>query len=75
MATSWTILSGFAGYWSFGHAAFFGTGVYTAATLATKFGWPFLADLARGGSARRGPGNRIGWWSSACSVCAASCLP
>ncbi len=45
MATSWTILSGFAGYWSFGHAAFFGTGVYTAATLATKFDVPFLLTL------------------------------
>lgn len=45
MATSWNILSGFAGYWSFGHAAFFGTGVYTAATLATKFHVPFLLTL------------------------------
>ena len=45
MATSWNILSGFAGYWSFGHAAFFGTGVYTSATLATKFGVPFLLTL------------------------------
>ncbi|MGH7032691.1 MAG: branched-chain amino acid ABC transporter permease, partial [Stellaceae bacterium] len=45
MATSWNILSGFAGYWSFGHAAFFGTGVYTSATLATKFGMPFLLTL------------------------------
>ncbi len=45
MATSWNILSGYAGYWSFGHAAFFGTGVYTSATLATKFGVPFLLTL------------------------------
>jgi branched-chain amino acid transport system permease protein len=45
MATSWTILSGFAGYWSFGHAAFFGVGVYTSATLATKFNVPFLLTL------------------------------
>jgi branched-chain amino acid transport system permease protein len=42
LATSWTILSGFAGYWSFGHAAFFGVGAYTAATLTAKFGVPFL---------------------------------
>ena len=28
LATSWGILSGYAGYWSFGHAAFFGAGVY-----------------------------------------------
>ena len=45
MATSWTILSGFAGYWSFGHAAFFGVGVYTTATLATQFQIPFLLTL------------------------------
>jgi branched-chain amino acid transport system permease protein len=45
MATSWTILSGFAGYWSFGHAAFFGAGLYTSATLATRFGVPFLLTL------------------------------
>jgi len=42
LATSWTILSGYAGYWSFGHAAFFGVGVYTTSTLTTKFGVPFL---------------------------------
>ncbi|HSV80437.1 MAG TPA: ATP-binding cassette domain-containing protein [Ramlibacter sp.] len=45
LATSWGILSGYAGYWSFGHAAFFGAGVYTAATLAGKWGWPFLATV------------------------------
>jgi branched-chain amino acid transport system permease protein len=45
LATSWTILSGFAGYWSFGHAAFFGAGLYTSATLATKFGVPFLLTI------------------------------
>jgi branched-chain amino acid transport system permease protein len=45
LATSWTLLSGFAGYWSFGHAAFFGVGVYTAGTLAAKFGVPFLWTL------------------------------
>ena len=45
LATSWAILSGFAGYWSFGHAAFFGIGVYTAGTLAAKLGVPFLSTL------------------------------
>jgi branched-chain amino acid transport system permease protein len=61
MATSWTILSGFAGYWSFGHAAFFGTGVYTAATLATKFGWPFLATLPAAAALAAALGTGIGW--------------
>jgi branched-chain amino acid transport system permease protein len=45
LATSWAILSGFAGYWSFGHAAFIGTGVYTAANLAAKMGLPFLLTI------------------------------
>lgn len=61
MATSWTILSGFAGYWSFGHAAFFGTGVYTAATLATKFGWPFLATLPAAATLAAALGTGVGW--------------
>jgi branched-chain amino acid transport system permease protein len=61
MATSWTILSGFAGYWSFGHAAFFGSGVYTSATLAAKLGVPFLLTIpfAAGVAALLGTG--IGW--------------
>jgi len=45
LATSWNILSGYAGYFSFGHGAFFGTGVYTTAVLAGKFDWPFLWTL------------------------------
>jgi branched-chain amino acid transport system permease protein len=45
LATSWGILSGYAGYWSFGHAAFFGAGIYTTATLAGKLGWPFLLTV------------------------------
>jgi branched-chain amino acid transport system permease protein len=49
LATSWNILSGYAGYFSFGHAAFFGAGVYTTATLATAFGVPFLVTLPAAG--------------------------
>jgi branched-chain amino acid transport system permease protein len=45
LATSWNILSGYAGYFSFGHGAFFGAGVYTSATLAGKLHWPFLWTL------------------------------
>ena len=45
LATSWGILSGYTGYWSFGHAAFFGIGVYTTATLATQLSWPFVATI------------------------------
>jgi len=45
LATSWGILSGYAGYWSFGHAAFFGAGVYTAAGLSAKAGLPYLLTI------------------------------
>jgi len=45
LATSWNILSGYSGYFSFGHAAFFGCGVYTTAVLAGKLSWPFLWTL------------------------------
>ena len=49
LATSWNILSGYAGYFSFGHAAFFGAGVYTTATLTTALGLPFLGTLPASG--------------------------
>ena len=45
LATSWNILSGYSGYFSFGHGAFFGLGMYTTAVLAGKFDWPFLYTL------------------------------
>lgn len=49
LATSWAILSGFSGYFSFGHGAFFGAGMYTTATLTVTFGVPFLATLPAAG--------------------------
>lgn len=45
LAMSWNILSGYSGYFSFGHGAFFGVGMYTTAGLAGKLDWPFLATL------------------------------
>ncbi len=39
------ILMGYAGQVSFGHAAFFGLGGYTAAILSTRFHWPSLLAL------------------------------
>jgi branched-chain amino acid transport system permease protein len=45
LATSWNILSGYPGYFSFGHGAFFGAGVYTTAVLAGKYDVPFLWTL------------------------------
>src|SRR6267378_1382858 len=45
LATSWNILSGYSGYFSFGHGAFFGAGMYTTAVLASRFATPFLWTL------------------------------
>jgi branched-chain amino acid transport system permease protein len=45
LAVSWNILSGYSGYFSFGHGAFFGLGIYTTATLTDKFNVPFLWTL------------------------------
>lgn len=45
LALSWNILSGYSGYFSFGHGAFFGIGMYTTAFFAGKLNWPFLATL------------------------------
>jgi branched-chain amino acid transport system permease protein len=49
LATSWNILSGYSGYFSFGHGAFFGAGVYTTAVLAGKYDVPFLWTLPAAG--------------------------
>jgi branched-chain amino acid transport system permease protein len=45
LATSWNLLSGYAGYVSFGHGAFFGAGVYATAVLAGTYNVPFLWTL------------------------------
>jgi branched-chain amino acid transport system permease protein len=48
IASSWTILGGYAGYFSFGAGAFFGVGAYTTATLTTWYGVPFLWTMPVG---------------------------
>jgi branched-chain amino acid transport system permease protein len=45
LATSWNILSGYTGYFSFGHGAFFGAGLYTTTTLLARYEWPFVWTL------------------------------
>ncbi|WP_018261794.1 branched-chain amino acid ABC transporter permease [Methylobacterium sp. WSM2598] len=44
----WNVLGGFGGQYSFGHAAFFGTGAYATAVLQLRFGWNAWAGLAAG---------------------------
>lgn len=46
-AQGWNILGGFGGQYSFGHAAFFGTGAYAATLLQVRFGVnPYVTFLA-----------------------------
>ena len=48
----WNILGGYGGQYSFGHAAFFGTGAYATAILQVRYGlnaWPaFALGIAAG---------------------------
>ena len=60
LATSWNLLSGFSGYFSFGHAAFYGTGVYTTAVLTTQYGVPFVWTLPVAGLIAAALGAAIG---------------
>ena len=46
LALSYDLVVGHVGSLSLAHPAFFGIGAYTAAILATRAQWPFLADLA-----------------------------
>ena len=54
----WNILGGYGGQYSFGHAAFFGTGAYVTAVLQVRYGlnaWIcFVARHRRGRSGRGG---------------------
>jgi len=43
------ITNGYTGLFSFGHAAFYGIGAYTAGILATRYGAPFWLTLPLGG--------------------------
>lgn len=45
LAVGLQLTTGLAGQISLGHAAFYAIGGYTAALLATRAGWPFLATL------------------------------
>jgi branched-chain amino acid transport system permease protein len=48
LALSWNIISGFTGYTSFGHVAFYGIGAYACAILVADHGWHWLAALGVG---------------------------
>jgi branched-chain amino acid transport system permease protein len=45
-AQGWNVLGGFGGQYSFGHAAFFGSGAYATAVLQVQLGWGAWPGLA-----------------------------
>ena len=49
----WNILGGYGGQYSFGHAAFFGTGAYVTAILQVRYGAQCLAGVCRWHRRRR----------------------
>lgn len=49
LAYSWNLISGYTGYLSFGHVAFFGIGAYTVGILVSTHGWPWPLAVLCGG--------------------------
>jgi branched-chain amino acid transport system permease protein len=49
IGTAWNLLAGYTGQVSFGTAAFFGTGAYTAGLLVMRLGWSAWWGLLLGG--------------------------
>lgn len=60
-ATSWNILSGYSGYFSFGQAAFFGVGAYTTAVLMGRQGVDFFLTLPVAAALSGGVALVVGW--------------
>ena len=59
----WNILAGYGGQFSFGHAAFFGTGAYGTAILQARFGWNAYAAFVGAIGAGAAVGGLIGFLS------------
>jgi len=63
MGTAWNILGGYGGQFSFGHAAFFGTGAYAAGILQMKYGLDAWTAYAAAAAAAAGVAAFIGYVS------------
>ena len=60
-ASSWNVLTGFSGYFSFGQGAWYGIGVYTVAVLTGKHGWSFMSALPFAGAIALAGGLALGF--------------
>jgi len=61
LALAWNIVGGYAGYISFGHAAFFGVGAYTTALLMAERQWNFFLTLPVGAALAGALALVVGW--------------
>ena len=61
LALAWNIVSGFTGYTSFGHVAFYGIGAYASAILTADYGWHWLPTLGVGAVLAAAVGAVIGY--------------
>ncbi len=61
IGTGWNVIAGYTGQVSFGDAAFFGTGAYTAGLLASKLGFSPWWGMAFGGFAAMAVAFPFGW--------------
>ncbi len=62
-AQGWNLLGGYCGQFSFGHAAFFGTGAYVTAILQSRYGVNAWIGCGCGILAGAAIGTLIGWLS------------
>ncbi|MEE8528721.1 MAG: branched-chain amino acid ABC transporter permease [Gammaproteobacteria bacterium] len=63
LGQAWNVLGGYGGQFSFGHAAFFGTGAYATAVLQTVFGINPWVGFVLAGLAGAGMGLVVGFLS------------
>jgi branched-chain amino acid transport system permease protein len=62
LALAWNVMGGYAGYISFGHAAFFGIGAYTTALLMQpERHWNFFLTLPIGAAVAAAVAAVVGW--------------
>lgn len=61
LAYSWNLISGYTGYLSFGHVAFFGVGAYSVGVLASTYGWPWYLAVLAGGALSGIVAVPLGW--------------
>ncbi len=60
LAVSWNILSGYTGYFSFGHTAFFGSGAFASAVADYYFNIPYFVTIPIAGAVTTGMAAGLG---------------